>query len=95
MDIPLVTADTAVFGIFLAGATTCFALSALFHTLCCHSEAVDSFWLCMDIVGIIVLTVTTLLAGEFYLFYCEPGRRAIHFTLVCLEAHIGTTNADR
>jgi len=79
---PLVDADYGIFSIFLAGATACFLLSATFHTLCCHSEVVESFWVRMDFVGIIILTVTTFVAGEYYLFYCEPTRRAVHFTLV-------------
>lgn len=75
--------DYIVFGIFIAGVTTCFLLSAAFHTLSSLSAPVHSLWVRMDYVGIVVLKVATFVAGEYYLFFCDATRMYLHFTIVC------------
>ncbi|PNS21815.1 hypothetical protein CAC42_413 [Sphaceloma murrayae] len=80
-DIPLDPTDIAIFAIFALGATTCFLLSTTFHTFACHSPTVEALWLRLDFLGIAVLTASTFISGEYYLFYCEPTRQAIHFSI--------------
>ena len=63
--------DRLVLGLFLAGAAGCFGASALFHTLCNHSERVCGIWLRVDFVGILVLMETSFVSGVHVAFFCE------------------------
>jgi len=74
--------DYAIFTLFFLGATCCFGLSAGFHTVQNHSLPVRTLWVRLDYVGIIILTVTTFVAGEYYAFFCDETRMRTHFFIV-------------
>ncbi|KAF4549814.1 ADIPOR-like receptor IZH2-like protein [Elsinoe fawcettii] len=80
-EVPLATLDRLILAIFVVGASTCFLLSTSFHTFACHSPTVEELWVRVDFTGIIVITATTFVAGEYYLFYCEQTRMIIHMTV--------------
>ena len=63
--------DILAFGVFFAGAFTCFGFSAIFHTFGNHSQSVYNNWLLRDLYGIFALIVGTVFSGTYYAFYCE------------------------
>lgn len=63
--------DILAFGVFFAGAITCFSISTIFHTLGSHSQRVYHTWLLLDVYGIFTIIVATVFAATFYGFYCE------------------------
>ncbi|TKX25559.1 putative ADIPOR-like receptor 4 [Elsinoe australis] len=81
-EVPLTSVDCVILALFVFGASTCFLLSTSFHTFACHSPTVEELWVRVDFTGIIIITATTFVAGEYYLFYCEKTRMIIHFVTV-------------
>ncbi|KAJ1941659.1 hypothetical protein EC988_006701 [Linderina pennispora] len=74
----------AVYG-YLLTATTCFAVSTIFHTFQCHSEHTSRIYNKCDMLGILSNFVGSISVKIFYMFYCEPQIRTMHLTLlVCL-----------
>ena len=49
------SSDHLIFAFFLLAATTCLSLSATYHTMINHSHQIESLWLSLDLVGIVVL----------------------------------------
>lgn len=78
--------DYIVLGIFLCSAECCLVFSTAYHLLGCHSYTLEQFWLRMDLLGIVAVTVGTSVSGIYYVFACHPSLRALHCTLV---RHIG------
>lgn len=64
--------------VFLAGAMTCFATSALFHVMCCVSAAYNAMFLKLDFAGIVVVMWSMYWPWVCYTF----GIRAYVTTIV-------------
>ena len=74
--------DRFAFGTFFAAATSCFGVSATFHTLRSHSYNVHHFWGRMDILGINILALGGGVSATYYAFYCSPQIQRIYWGLV-------------
>lgn len=81
-NISLAAVDCLILALFVVGASTCFLLSTCFHTFASHSPTVEQLWVRIDFTGIVIITATTFVAGEYYLFYCEQVRMTIHVIIV-------------
>ncbi|KAJ0107652.1 hypothetical protein J7T55_010257 [Diaporthe amygdali] len=75
-------ADKLVFAAFLLAAAVCLGLSAAYHTLINHSQAMERMWLRLDLVGIVLLTVGDLVSGVYMVFWCEPLQRWIYWAMI-------------
>lgn len=76
--------DYAVLSVFLLTATTCFGLSATYHTVISHSQRVEAIWLRLDFVGIILLIVGSSISGIYVGFWCEQLQRTIYWGMVSI-----------
>lgn len=76
------TSDELVFTFFLFTAVVCRAFSACYHMFANHSERMDVFWLRMDFVGIVLLTVGDFVSGTYMVFWCEFWERVLHWGIV-------------
>ncbi|KAI0023959.1 mPR-like GPCR protein [Xylariomycetidae sp. FL0641] len=74
--------DYLVFSFFIATAVTCLGLSTTYHTLMNHSSAVESFWLRMDFVGIVLLTLDDLVSVIYMVYWCERQERNIYWAMI-------------
>jgi adiponectin receptor len=74
--------DYAMFGIFFLSAECCLVFSTTFHLVGSHSQDVEQFWLRMDLLGIVVVTVGTFVPGIYYAFPCQPSLQKLHWTVV-------------
>lgn len=74
--------DDGIFVFFLLTATACLGLSTTYHTLINHSFAVETFWLRLDFVGIVLLTVGDFVSGIYMVFWCEQRLRKIYWAMV-------------
>lgn len=63
--------DKLIFLCFFIGAILCLACSALFHTVCCHSEWVSHVFSRLDYAGIAFLIVGSIIPWLYYGFYCQ------------------------
>lgn len=76
------SADFLAFSSFIITATTCYAFSALYHTLMNHSYAVDHFWHRLDMLGIGIFIVGDIILGVYLIFWCETTLRIIYWSMV-------------
>lgn len=76
------SADFFAFSCFMISAATCYASSALYHTLMNHSHAMDHFWHRVDMLGIGVFIVGDILLGIYLIFWCETTLRTIYWSTV-------------
>ncbi|KAJ2785759.1 hypothetical protein H4R18_000305 [Coemansia javaensis] len=67
---------------FLVGAATCMALSTLFHTVSCHSHAVQRVYSKCDYIGIVSLIVGSCVPMFCYMFYCHPRLKMFYLALI-------------
>lgn len=74
--------DRIVFAFFLLTAVICLSFSAMLHTLSSHSREVSNFWLYLDFIGIIVLTLGDFVSGIDMIFYCEPILKQRYWIMV-------------
>jgi adiponectin receptor len=74
--------DFLVFSSFIITATTCYAFSALYHTLMNHSYTVDHFWHRLDMLGIGIFIVGDIILGVYLIFWCETTIRNIYWSMV-------------
>jgi adiponectin receptor len=74
--------DYVMFGIFFWCAECCLLFSAIYHLMGPHSHGVEQFWLRMDLLGIIIVTVGTFIPGIYYIFTCEPSLQRLHWAIV-------------
>lgn len=81
--------DYAVLTIFLSSATICFGLSAAYHTFICHSQKVETIWLRLDFVGIILLILGSFATGIYVGFWCEQLQRTIYWAMVSVLSTVG------
>ncbi|KAI1257949.1 hypothetical protein MGN70_000994 [Eutypa lata] len=73
--------DYAMFVIFFCCAEICLILSVFYHLMQSHSHVVELFWHGMDLLGIIIVIVGTFTSGIYYLFFCEPNLRKVHWAI--------------
>lgn len=74
--------DYVTLGIFFFSAECCLVFSTAFHLMGCHSRTVERFWLRMDVLGIVAVTVGTSVPGIYYVFACEPSLQRLHWRVV-------------
>lgn len=66
-------ADVVVLGCFFGGAFCCLGMSATYHMLCNHSEAVARVGNKLDYTGIVFLIVGSYVPSLWYGFYCRAA----------------------
>ena len=77
--------DVMVFGCFFAGAVVCLGMSAMYHTISNHSEAVARFGNRLDYIGIVVLIWGSFVPSIFYGFRSEVGLVRVYWSMVSDE----------
>lgn len=81
--------DVGMLALHLATMAMCFALSACFHTMLCHSKTVSRRWLRGDYAGIVGLMWGSFLPGIYFGFFDEEETiwRWVYWTMVssCAE----------
>lgn len=75
-------ADVVVMGCFFGGAVLCLGMSATFHALLNHSEAVATQANKLDYVGICSLITGSFIPAIYYGFHCHTHLRTIYWTMV-------------
>lgn len=76
------TQDLVVLGAFVSGMEICYFLSAAFHTFANHSDAVQTFWLQLDLLGIVAVMTGAFVPGLWYTFYCGSIRTRVNWIAV-------------
>ncbi|CAM1507534.1 Fc.00g071750.m01.CDS01 [Cosmosporella sp. VM-42] len=76
--------DMLVFSFFFGGAILCLGMSATFHTLSNHSEAVAKWGNKLDYTGIVALIVGSYVPALYYGFYCKPELMKPYLSLIFL-----------
>ncbi|KAK4100923.1 HlyIII-domain-containing protein [Parathielavia hyrcaniae] len=66
-------ADALVFACFFGSAFACLGMSAVYHLLCNHSEAVARWGNKLDYTGIVFLIVGSYVPALWYGFFCDAG----------------------
>jgi adiponectin receptor len=84
--------DYAMFGIFFLSAECCLVFSTTYHLVGSHSHDVEQFWLRVDLLGIVIVTVGTFVPGIYYAFTCQPRLQNLHWTIV---SHLSSLSAAR
>jgi adiponectin receptor len=74
--------DRTVFTIFFTSAIACLAMSCIYHTITCHSEAVGKFGNKLDYLGIVFLTAGSFVPSIYYGFYCHKELRYSYWTMI-------------
>jgi len=80
MDIDL--SEKLIFLFFFIAAIFCLGCSSLFHTVCCHSEAVSNIFSRLDYAGIAVLTVGSFVPWIYYGFYCQFIPKVVYLSII-------------
>ncbi|XP_003747537.1 adiponectin receptor protein 1 [Galendromus occidentalis] len=78
--------DRLAFGVFFLSAIGCMGMSAIYHTLACHSNRVCSITCKLDFTGITILIFGSFYPWLYYTFYDQPALR-------CLYGLLGTVSA--
>ncbi|KAI1811426.1 hemolysin-III channel protein Izh2 [Poronia punctata] len=71
-------ADKLVFSSFLVGAASCLGMSAAYHALTNHSEAVAKWGNKLDYSGIVCLIVGSYVPAMYYGLFCHPGLMTVY-----------------
>lgn len=74
--------DLLVFGCFFLGATACLGMSATYHTISNHSQAVNKFSNKLDYLGIIFLIWGSFIPSIYYGFQEEPRLIRTYWTMI-------------
>ncbi|CAK3921042.1 related to membrane s, contain hemolysin III domain [Lecanosticta acicola] len=74
--------DVMVFSCFFAGAVGCLAMSATYHTISNHSEAVARFGNRLDYIGIIFLEWGSFIPSIYYGFASDPGLVKVYWSMI-------------
>ncbi|KAI9501867.1 putative hemolysin-III channel protein Izh2 [Coemansia spiralis] len=67
---------------FLIAAVGCMGLSALYHTVTCHSPRVHNTYSKCDYIGIVFLIVGSCVPIFCYMFYCHPRLKLFYLALI-------------
>jgi adiponectin receptor len=76
-------ADRLIVQIYLGTSLACFAISSLYHTFLCHSLYYFDLWVKLDYITILLQILGSFISGIYVSFYCEPGLRKLHWSIVC------------
>jgi len=95
VDIEL--SEKLIFLFFFVSAILCLGMSSLFHTVCCHSEAVSNLFSKLDYAGIALLTVGSFIPWIYYGFYCQYTPKVVYLSIISVlgAAAIIVTMFDR
>ncbi|EME41550.1 hypothetical protein DOTSEDRAFT_73832 [Dothistroma septosporum NZE10] len=74
--------DVMVFACFFLGAVVCLGMSATYHTISNHSEAVAKFGNRLDYIGIVVLIWGSFVPSIYYGFGTEPGLIRVYWSMI-------------
>lgn len=74
--------DVLVFSCFFLGAIACLGMSATFHTISNHSEAVSKFGQRLDHIGIVVLIWGSFIPSIYYGFSAEPKLIRVYWAMI-------------
>lgn len=74
--------DYVIFALFLLCAFLCLGISAIFHSLICHSQEVHDLWLKLDFAGILLLILGCSISAVYMTFYCEPTFQYAYWGMV-------------
>ena len=77
--------DVVVFSCFFLGAMGCLGMSATYHTISNHSEAVAKFGNRLDYIGIVILIWGSFIPSIYYGFSAEPGLIRLYWTMVSFK----------
>ncbi|KAG5980363.1 hypothetical protein E4U55_004103 [Claviceps digitariae] len=75
--------DVLVFACFFTGAVLCLGMSATYHALVDHSQAVAKWGNKLDYTGIVALIVGSYVPAMYYGFYCKPLLMSTYLYLIC------------
>lgn len=67
---------------YVATSILCLSISALYHTLNCHSQSLSRLWNRLDYAAIILQTVGSFGSGIYIIFYCMPHLQKLYWTMV-------------
>ncbi|KAI8624633.1 hemolysin-III channel protein Izh2 [Xylariaceae sp. FL1651] len=76
--------DELVFACFLGGAALCLGMSATYHALSNHSEAVAKWGNKLDYSGIVCLIVGSYVPALYYGLFCRPVLMSMYLYGICL-----------
>lgn len=79
--------DVMVFSCYFLGAMACLGMSATYHTISNHSEAVAKFGNRLDYIGIVILIWGSFIPSIYYGFSAEPGLIRLYWTMVLFKHH--------
>ncbi len=74
--------DRLIFQIYLATSAVCFAVSALYHLLLCHSQRCHDLWVRLDYAAILFQILGSFVSGIYLGFYCEPNLQTAYWSMV-------------
>jgi len=74
--------DKIIFSFFLVGAVLCLGMSAVFHTVSCHSKAIVHLFSRLDYTGISLLIVGSFIPWIYYGFYCRLWPKVSYITMI-------------
>ncbi|KAF2731764.1 HlyIII-domain-containing protein [Polyplosphaeria fusca] len=74
--------DILVFSCFFLGATACLGMSATYHTISNHSQAVSSFGNKLDYLGIVFLIWGSFIPVLYYGFQSDPHLIKRYWTMI-------------
>lgn len=74
--------DVMAFSCYFLGAFTCLGMSAAYHTISNHSEAVAKFGNRLDYIGIVFLIWGSFVPSIYYGFSAEPELIRLYWTMV-------------
>jgi adiponectin receptor len=77
--------DVFVFACFFGGAVGCLGMSATYHTISNHSEAVAKMGNRLDYMGIVVLIWGSFVPSIYYGFAGERRLVGVYWTMVCFQ----------
>ena len=74
--------DVMAFSCYFLGAIGCLGMSATYHTISNHSEAVAKFGNRLDYMGIVMLIWGSFIPSIYYGFSAEPKLIRLYWTMV-------------
>lgn len=81
-------ADVGVCLTYFVGVAICFGLSAIYHTVMCHSRSIDLFGAQLDFQGVILLMWSATIPLVFYGFRCDSTLRYAYWTMLSILAAV-------
>ncbi|KAG0465991.1 hypothetical protein HPP92_020155 [Vanilla planifolia] len=76
--------------IFLGGAMSCLACSAISHLLACHSRRLNLLFWRLDYTGISLMIVSSFIPPIYYAFLCSPLPRFLYLSAITALGFLST-----